>query len=385
MTIRNFKSLLFIVLFASCSKENNLKRHPSSFFSKTCTSLTKYLLSGEEMHEIPQGIVRNQCNLGSCWAHTSIGLIENEYQRVYKENIHLSVSFSIYHRINTEIENFLELIPKGQIQLGDKKDFISTFSEGSNFDFTVKMIKRYGLIPDYAWKDKSLEGKKSNKLFKIKAHLYDKLKEFEEENQMIQKQFDLYKITENEKNHHRARLYFSTHREIKDFLSLQLKVPPHFFEFKGEKLTPYQFAKKYFSFILNDEYINVVFSKNADEREEELKNISSYLISNFKNEKRAVYAGFDWHNEMVDDKKGIIALKERTKKAKQTFSHAVQIVGVILNDQGHPKSWKILNSWGEEYGIGGHYLMDHAYLKEYIQGIYYFRDSDPIKLDSFLD
>lgn len=48
------------------------------------------------------------------------------------------------------------------------------------------------------------------------------------------------------------------------------------------------------------------------------------------------------------------------------MGHAMVITGVELDEGGRPRRWKIQNSWGEDGGEKGYYLMSHSWFEKYV-------------------
>ena len=74
------------------------------------------------------------------------------------------------------------------------------------------------------------------------------------------------------------------------------------------------------------------------------------------------------------------------------MNHAMVITGVNLDENGQPNRWKIENSWGDENGKKGYYLMSSSWFDRFVyQAVIrkeYLSDeekaaleSDPIHLD----
>ena len=83
--------------------------------------------------------------------------------------------------------------------------------------------------------------------------------------------------------------------------------------------------------------------------------------------------------------------EERLDYGDSMMTHAMVITGVDLDDTGKPLRWKVENSWGEDYGEKGFYVMDDKWFGEFAFQILlnrkYFSDAqreafaqDPIML-----
>ena len=56
---------------------------------------------------------------------------------------------------------------------------------------------------------------------------------------------------------------------------------------------------------------------------------------------------------------------ERLDYGDSMMTHAMVITGVDLDDTGKPLRWKVENSWGEDYGEKGFYVMDEKWFGEF--------------------
>lgn len=57
--------------------------------------------------------------------------------------------------------------------------------------------------------------------------------------------------------------------------------------------------------------------------------------------------------------------EERLDYGDSCMTHAMVITGVDLDDAGKPVRWKVENSWGEDVGEKGYYVMDDAWFGEF--------------------
>lgn len=57
---------------------------------------------------------------------------------------------------------------------------------------------------------------------------------------------------------------------------------------------------------------------------------------------------------------------DRLDLRDSSMNHAMVVTGVNLDAAGRPNRWKIENSWGEEFGDKGYYLMDGGWFDQYV-------------------
>ena len=57
---------------------------------------------------------------------------------------------------------------------------------------------------------------------------------------------------------------------------------------------------------------------------------------------------------------------ERLDYCQSMMTHAMVFEGVNLDDEGKPNRWRVENSWGEDAGKKGYYVMSDAWFDEYM-------------------
>ena len=57
--------------------------------------------------------------------------------------------------------------------------------------------------------------------------------------------------------------------------------------------------------------------------------------------------------------------EERLDFKDSCMTHAMVITGVDLDEKGKPIRWKVENSWGEDVGEKGYYVMDDKWFGEF--------------------
>jgi len=56
------------------------------------------------------------------------------------------------------------------------------------------------------------------------------------------------------------------------------------------------------------------------------------------------------------------------------MTHAMLFTGVDVTDEGHPRRWRVENSWGDENGRKGFYVMNDSWFDEYVFEVAIHRD-----------
>ena len=60
---------------------------------------------------------------------------------------------------------------------------------------------------------------------------------------------------------------------------------------------------------------------------------------------------------------------DRLDYGESLMTHAMVIQGVNLDEKGQPNRWRVENSWGDERGQKGWYVMSDDWFNEYVYQI----------------
>ena len=58
--------------------------------------------------------------------------------------------------------------------------------------------------------------------------------------------------------------------------------------------------------------------------------------------------------------------EDRLDYRESAMNHAMVITGVNLDENGQPDKWKIENSWSDEHGNKGYYLMNAEWFEQFV-------------------
>ncbi|NVN96317.1 MAG: peptidase C1 [Bacteroidetes bacterium] len=169
----------------------------------------------------------NQGLTGTCWCFAGTSFVESEAERTTKRKIKLSEMFTVYWEYVERAKYFVE--KRGNMY----------FSEGSESNAVLRMMKKYGAVPSYAYTGK-LPGKT--------VHNHTK---------MVQ-EMTAYLASVKEYNQWNEETVVAT---IKNILNYYMGEPPTAFTYEGKTLTPANFysdvlqfnAGNYFSFMSTKE------------------------------------------------------------------------------------------------------------------------------------
>ncbi len=200
--------------------------------------------------------------------------------------------------------------------------------------------------------------------------------------------------------------------EMYSLLCACFGVPPTVFDFEyvdreknyvnKKNLTPNQFYKEYLGDILDD-YVSITNAPTKDKpfnrtyTVDYLGNVLGgsdieYLnleLSTFKKlilaqltDRQVVWFGSDvgkfgdrdagvWDDKAYDYEAAFDMSFDLTKEEgldyrQSAMNHAMVITGVNLDEDGNPTKWKIENSWSDEKGSKGYFVMSDSWFDKYV-------------------
>ncbi len=394
------------------SYENNkMSKIATKALSKTSIEDVCYdTISAAKMNhkfsiEIPTMKVCNQKSSGRCWLFAALNTLREEIgKKTNVENIEISQNhisfFDKLEKANYFLETIIETADRPVNDRLVNWMLASPVSDGGQWDMFVALVKKYWLVP----KEAMPETYQSNHTGSMNRILNTKLREYAAE---------LRKMIADGKNINDVEARKDEMLgEIYNILSVCLGNPPKSFDFEyvdkdnvyhvEKDLTPETFYKKYIDVNL-DEYVSIINAPTATKpfnkayTVDHLGNVAEgnpicYLnleISEFKKvvveqlkNNQVVWFGSDvgkfgsgkegiWATELYDYETPFgIAMNmnkgDMLDYAQSSMNHAMVITGVNLIDGKTPDKWKIENSWGDENGNKGYYIMSDDWFDKYV-------------------
>lgn len=349
-----------------------------------------------------EGKATNQKASGRCWLFAALNVLRLDVMQRYKlEDFEFSQAHLLWvdklEKSNWFLENIIQTADEDldsrlvQFLLRDP------IQDGGQWDMTVSLIEKYGLMPKGAFPESAHSGstRDMNWLLTIK------LREFASRLRAMRAKGDDNEALQRTKQEMLA--------EVHRILTISLGEPPVSFDwnfrdkdkkfvtFKG--LTPLSFYKDHvqhplgsmislihdprheYSKLYTVEYLgNVVGGRPimyVNLPIEELKSKAIKVIQ----EGRSVWFGCDV-GKFCSRKEGVMDLNmfdyknaygvsfglnkaERLCYGESQMTHAMAITGVHLED-GKPVRWRIENSWGEENGDKGYFCMSDDWFSEFV-------------------
>ncbi len=169
----------------------------------------------------------SQGSAGTCWCFSATSFLESEIYRLTKQKVKLSEMYFVYWEYVERARRFV------------KERGNSYFSEGSESNGVIRMMKFYGAVPDSVY-----YGMKKGQEF------YDHSKMFDQMNNYL-------KSVKNDNNWDEKQVL----ETIKSILNSYMGIPPSKFFVKGKEISPKEYVQdiiklkpnNYFSFMSTKE------------------------------------------------------------------------------------------------------------------------------------
>lgn len=380
---------------------------------------------------LKQGEITNQKQSGRCWMFAALNTFRYEIiRKLNLKTFELSQNYTLFYdkleKANFFLESILETLDEPT--QGRLVSWLLTapMNDGGQWDMLCNLIEKYGVVPKYAMP----ETKASSATREMNSVLTVKLRE------------DACRLRaaygQGADREELVRQKEDMLREIYRILCVCLGEPPASFDLEAEDkdgkfirdtgLTPGAFYEKYVGLKLSD-YVSLINAPTADKpyhRSYSVKFLGNvkegrpvrYLNLEIGELKKAAIAQLKdgapvWFGcdvgqsssreggimdmrlygleELLDMKFGMNKA-ERLDYGESLMTHAMVFLGVNLDDSGEPTRWRVENSWGEEAGEKGYYVMSDQWFDQYLYQIVVHKkylpeafleeyESEPILLD----
>ena len=353
--------------------------------------------------EIPTMAVTNQKQSGRCWIFAALNVFREKIANDCNiEKFELSQNYTAFWDKFEKINFFYEAM----IELADRPltDRLVTFlldsaiGDGGQWNMFVNVVEKYGVIPKAAMQEtfQSSHTRDMNRLINI----------------LLRK--GALALREAAANGEDTEAVKNTYlKDAYRLLTMCFGEPPKEFDFEytdkdkvyhvDRKLTPYTFYEKYIGFDLRSDYISIINSPTQDKPFYQnctidylgnvagappvtylnlpMEDLKDLIVKQLKDGKVVWFGsdvGFMGEREMgiwsdaVFDFDGTLGIdfsmtKEDSLNIRQSaMSHAMVITGVNLDENGTPNRWKIENSWSDERGEKGYYVMNAGWFDKYV-------------------
>ncbi|AQP53981.1 hypothetical protein CBF34_09445 [Vagococcus penaei] len=407
------------------SKKNRVAQHAVT--TNGVSKSAQDIQSIDENHfnfslDIDSHSVTNQNHSGRCWMFACLNVIRYQIEKQYNiDNFELSQNYMFFwdklEKANYFYQNIVETANSPLSDRTVQYLLTSPEQDGGDWNLIISLVEKYGLVPHYAMNEtsNSIDSTDLNTLL----------------NRKLRK--DAHKLREMVANNATAKEiddYINSQLEaVYRFLCINLGTPPTDFNFTFytkdkefkifENLDPLTFYKEYVDMDLND-YVGVINVPTEEMPFNKLyevslsDNMTDGLVNKYLNIEMSqlkeltikqiksgepVWFGCDVL-KYFDRQKGIMsydlydftnlfdiefemAKGDRFNYRESLPTHAMVIGGVHIVDN-KPIRWKVENSWGRKIGDKGFFVMDDAWMDEFVYEVVIKKEFLPADLQQVL-
>ena len=352
---------------------------------------------------VPTMAATNQMQSGRCWIFAALNVLREEVAaKCNLEKFELSQNYTAFWDKFEKINFFYEAM----IELADRPldDRLVTFlldggiGDGGQWNMLVNVVEKYGVVPKAAMPEtfQSSHTRDMNRLINV----------------LLRKgALDLRKAVAAGEDAEAVKDGYL--KDAYRLLTMCFGEQPKAFDFEytdkdkvyhvDRGLTPHTFYEKYVGLDLRNDFVGIINSPTEDKpfyrncTIDYLGNVAgappvTYLNLPMEEMKSLIVrqleagepvwfgsdVGFMGEREMglwsdgIYDFDGTLGIDfGMTKEARLNFrdsamNHAMVITGVNLDAEGCPDRWKIQNSWSEERGEKGYYVMNAGWFDKFV-------------------
>ncbi|MBQ9407928.1 MAG: C1 family peptidase [Clostridia bacterium] len=356
-------------------------------------------------HELKTLPVTNQKSSGRCWLFAALNLFrEIANKKLNMEKFELSQNYIAYWDKLEKANYFLESIMDTLDLYKDDRlvNYIVTtgIQDGGQWDMMANLVKKYGLVPKSAMPETyaSSNTRSLNRAINIKLRRAAAIIRREYKNGAQREELRPMCAQALCDIHHMLTAAFGEPPECFDFEYKDKDENYH----RLEGLTPKKFFDEYIAFPF-DEYVSLINSPTDDKPYNKAYTIRflgnvvegdpvCYLNTDIETMKKAIMQTIDagesvwfgsdvgWFMDresgcLIDDLNdyeplfGGIPFKcskeDKLDYRMSAMDHAMTITG-YHEVNGKPVRWKIQNSWGDERGSKGYFMMTDKWFDDYV-------------------
>ena len=357
-------------------------------------------------NDIKNGEITNQKASGRCWMFASMNVMRNiVMKKLNLENFEFSQSYTLFcdklERANYYLEVMIEKA-KDPIDYRELQYLMGeVLGDGGQWDMFVNLVKKYGLVPKYAYPEStsSSNTRELNKYLVKVLHKYT---------------VDIRKAVEAGKTKKEvSAIKEEALQGVYNVLTATLGRLPEKFDFiaydkdnkliEDKNLNPQKFFEKYVEMEIDDyvslinaptedkpfgktytiKYLgNVIEGKEVKHLNLAIEDLKAAVLAQLK-DGMPVWFGCDVGKDsfsedgraMLDTKISnydeLFGMDLQLSKAdaldyyQSQMTHAMTFTGVEVKD-GKSLRFKVENSWGDKFGYKGHYTMTDDWFDKYV-------------------
>ena len=352
-----------------------------------------------------QGNITNQKQSGRCWLFAAMNVMRMQVMKTCNlENFELSQNYMLFwdklEKCNWFFENILDTLdePVGSRILDHL--LAAPIGDGGQWDMMANLVQKYGVIPKYAMPETAVSGSTREMNRIITEYLRNGACLLREAAKKEKQREPLEEMKEQ------------MLEDIYRMLCICLGQPPKTFDFevrnkegrflRDENITPAEFFKKYVNMELTD-YVSLINAPTADKpyyrryTVDMLGNVKEgapicYINLPIEELKAAaiaqlkdgepVWFGCDMGQRTGRDS-GVMdpalydfesffqinfpmTKAQRLDYCQSQMTHAMVFQGVNLREDGSADRWRVENSWGDEPGDKGYFVMTDSWFSEHM-------------------
>ncbi len=355
--------------------------------------------------EVEAGKITNQKSSGRCWMFASYNVMRLEVmKKLNLDNMELSQCYSMFYdkleKANHFLENMIETIDEPLDGRVVSFLMMDPVGDGGQWDMFRSLTAKYGVVP----KDIMPETFSATASRELNSYLTKLLRQFTRDLR------DLHSAGKSEASLRDAKTEMM--KTIYRVLAIALGEPPASFTWETRDkdgkfirisdITPKDFYDRYVGLDL-DEMVTVINAPTKDKPFNRTYTVQ--FLGNVKDGKypvkylnlpmddlrdltirqlkdgKVVWFGSDV-GQFSERKAGMLtrdalsvgtllgtefrmSKEERLDYHDSLMTHAMVITGVDLDEEGRSLKWKVENSWGDEVGDKGFFVMDDAWFGEF--------------------
>ncbi len=360
-------------------------------------------LQNKFSHEIKTGKITSQQKSGRCWMFAGLNLFRNTVSKnLGIDDFEFSQNHTMFYDKLEKANFFLESVIKTVHEKFDSRLVMwlmnDPLQDGGQWDMFVSLINKYGVVP----KTEMPETYHSSNSAKMNELLNTLLRKWA---------IKIRELAANGTHEDELRKY--KYDQIKAFyhhLTYFLGVPPIKFEFeyydkdgkykKDREYTPVDFYKKHVGEKLED-YVSIIHAPTEDKLPGEtytfeylgnvvdgkpilylnagIDDLKKYTIEQLK-DNQPVWFGCDvriqchFKDGLMDkdlylynkvfEEAPTLTKSQQLQYGDSLLTHAMVFTGVNIKDE-KPQRWKVENSWGDEKGDKGFFVMSDEWFDQY--------------------
>lgn len=354
---------------------------------------------------LKQGAMTNQKQSGRCWLFAATNVMRFRIINNWKlENFELSQNYLLFwdklEKSNWFLENILDTLdePVGSRILCHL--LADPIGDGGQWDMMANIVAKYGVVPRYSMPESSVSGntKEMNRIL----------------TELLRGDACVLRQAAGDRRDRQSLEEMKSHmmNAVYRLLCICLGEPPKTVDMEARDkdgkwiqetgLTPLEFFQNYVAMDLND-YVSLIHAPTQDKPF--YHNYTVHMLGNVKEGRPVRYL-----NLPVDELKAaaIAQLKDgepvwfgcdmgpyvnrdtgimdpdvyafedflqadfpmdkaqRLDYGQSLMTHAMVFQGVNLDSEGTPTRWRVENSWGEEPGQKGYFVMSDEWFTEYM-------------------